>query len=1582
MSLFGQTQTITYSTPGSKLFTVPAGVTSITVEAWGGGGGGGNSNNSNSNGGSGGGGGAYARSVLSVSPGQTFYGFVGAGGAGAAANSTSSASNGQGSWLNSTGINLQPSSVTNGILAVNGNAGVNNSTATPSNRGLASLSFGNSSTLSGTNGSAGSSNGGGNGGNGANSGGAGGIGVNSGASNNGSAPGGAGSGSDDNASQKGGNGGNGRLVITYSTPEIEISGNGITIIDGATTSSTTNHTYFGITDVNTGSISRTFTIQNSGTDSDLILGFPTLTGTHASEFTITSFSSTTVASGGFTTLTIAFNPSSFGTKTAYINITNNDLDENPYTFCIEGNGMVDNDGDSVDSGSDLDDDNDGISDAVECRTCTTDPFQNGSFETPVIGAATYSFVPTANVTGWQTSAENVIEIWSSGFNGVTAAAGNQFAELNANVPGVLYQTFCLNGAGGTISYSLKHRARSGVDTAYMKIGTSLTEALASTPVQTLIDGTSDWGTYSGTYIIPLNTSQIVITFQAGSTGSGNQSIGNFIDDIQISINQNCFDTDSDGLTDVNDLDSDNDGIPDIEEAGFKTHSNGLSTFDKTNSTSWIDANGNGYNDIIESLIAAGTYSLINTDSDAVPNYIDLDSDNDSFFDTDEAGLLFGDGDISGDGKGDYTDVDIDGIMDIHDNYTGFGTSGKTYAQDIDNDGIADFMDLNSDNNGGFDIASGLYAALDTDNDGRINGTADSDFDGIIDTFDTNTTSFGSPRDLNQKFYLNFDGRNDYAEDVNLINGLTNASMMGWIDLSDTFAATGVIMGQTNFQIRVSNSRVLQAVVNGTTYSYTPINSLSTRKWYHVAVTLGDGSLTLYVNGVPQTYSVSGTIGSDSSVFTLGKNPAASTLYFNGKMDEVRVFNVRLTDTQVQRMVNQEIENNSGQIRGTFIPKNIESANYSNLLRNYRMDTFKNDISDNYTSPSIDTGTGLKLYNHKLIVTQEAPMPYVTLRSGDLATAVHDATKDIDGTDILNYDWNIIDIRHNITERSNSTDLAIVINSGVKVTMDNDTKMQNAWYLKLDGILDLEGSSQLVQTITSELDVTSSGYLERNQQGTKNIFNYNYWSSPVGTINDTTNNNSFSVNSVMKDGTTNTPQNITWTGGLNGSATSPITLSSYWIFKFQNLSNDYANWQSVGSGGSLNTAQGFTLKGSGAAGANQNYTFVGKPNNGLITTTVAPNNLNLAGNPYASALDANAFITANSSSTTGALYFWEHSSTNNTHNLIAYQGGYSVRNLVGGTPPTAPAGISGVGVSTKVPQRFIPVSQGFFIVGSGTGGTVTFNNNQRAFIKEDNVLSTSLFRSNNNMLSSVNHFTNNQDDEITTDSFKKIRLGLTSKNNYHRQILLGFMNQLATNAIDFGYDAVNIDNQLNDIYFINTATKLVIQGDGNFDVNNTYPIGIKTSVTGEVKIMVDTTENFTSGDNLRMFIHDNTNNQYHEITYHPYIVELPQGITDNRFTLTFKDNSAALANDSFNIENGIEVAYANIKNILNIKNNMADATVEHVLLYNLLGQLVTTFEVENQSQQNIQLPISGISSGTYIVKVKTDKDDTSRKIVFN
>ncbi len=64
----GQT-VVLFDQPGTHSYTVPAGVTEIIVEAWGGGGAGGSATNGN---GGGGAGGTYVKTVISVSPGQSF----------------------------------------------------------------------------------------------------------------------------------------------------------------------------------------------------------------------------------------------------------------------------------------------------------------------------------------------------------------------------------------------------------------------------------------------------------------------------------------------------------------------------------------------------------------------------------------------------------------------------------------------------------------------------------------------------------------------------------------------------------------------------------------------------------------------------------------------------------------------------------------------------------------------------------------------------------------------------------------------------------------------------------------------------------------------------------------------------------------------------------------------------------------------------------------------------------------------------------------------------------------------------------------------------------------------------------------------------------------------------------------------------------------------------------------------------------------------------------------------------------------------------------------------------------------------
>jgi hypothetical protein len=128
-----------------------------------------------------------------------------------------------------------------------------------------------------------------------------------------------------------------RLFETVASPEINLQGNSNSIIDGDATPTTTDHTDFGSQSICSGTIVRTFTIQNTGA-SNLTVNTPTLSGTHAADFSVTANPSSPVSASGSTTFQVTFNPSASGTRSATVTITNGDSDEGTYDFAIQGTG--------------------------------------------------------------------------------------------------------------------------------------------------------------------------------------------------------------------------------------------------------------------------------------------------------------------------------------------------------------------------------------------------------------------------------------------------------------------------------------------------------------------------------------------------------------------------------------------------------------------------------------------------------------------------------------------------------------------------------------------------------------------------------------------------------------------------------------------------------------------------------------------------------------------------------------------------------------------------------------------------------------------------------------------------------------------------------------------------------------------------------------------------------------------------------------------------------------------------------------------------------------------------------------------
>ena len=114
---------------------------------------------------------------------------------------------------------------------------------------------------------------------------------------------------------------------------------------------------------------------------------------------------------------------------------------------------------------------------------------------------------------------------------------------------------------------------------------------------------------------------------------------------------------------------------------------------------------------------------VDTDQDGVTDYRDVDSDQDGVPDLVESGGQ----DVDGDGLvDDFVDADNDGLDDVL-------STAPVVVRDQDQDGQPDYLDLDSDNDGVFDIVAA--GNTDTDGDGTVDAFTDLDGDGFQSPFE-------------------------------------------------------------------------------------------------------------------------------------------------------------------------------------------------------------------------------------------------------------------------------------------------------------------------------------------------------------------------------------------------------------------------------------------------------------------------------------------------------------------------------------------------------------------------------------------------------------------------------------------------------------------------------------------------------------------------------------------------------------------------------------------------------------------------------------------------------------------------------
>ncbi|WP_431471683.1 choice-of-anchor D domain-containing protein [Nonlabens sp. SCSIO 43208] len=847
----------------------------------------------------------------------------------------------------------------------------------------------------------------------------------------------------------------------------------------------------------------------------------------------------------------------------------------------------------------------------------------------------------------------------------------------------------------------------------------------------------------------------------------------------------------------------------------------------------------------------------------------------------------------------------------------------------------------------------------------------------------------------------FDGVDDHIIIDNGTGLGSTFSASAWVlsagsnDLGNHRTIVAKREGTSGFQLSLRpDNRIRVVWYNPSQQRIVSNTAINDNAWQHIAVTYDGSDVSIYIDGILDNTAAVTTPVADSNVLAIGArvHEDGSTYdHWAGEVDEIRMWDIALSQNQIRYIMNQELENNTDLVAGTVIPftvtKNeINTVDWSELKAYYSMNSF---IGTALNDQSTNRGYGrMANENYYDLRVQTAPLPYKSNTNGEWENNstwengsllfTPGSTRVVNGI-VHKVDWNIVETTHDVEILNTDATLLGLFVLNNQLDVENDHGLTVTHHLEIDGTIDLKGESQLIQTVDSDLEPTSTGNLERDQQGTNVQFDYNYWSSPVSSINNTTINHGYTIAGELKDGTiVENPRDLNFTArsvrdGAPGDATTAATISGRWLYKYNNLAqNTYSAWQYVGPNGSMQAGEGFTMKGTGASTSDQNYVFVGKPNNGDITLPINAGNDYLVGNPYPSALDAHEFIEDNPN-LDGTLYFWEHWG-GNSHVLQQYQGGYAMYNYSGGVPNatlgTSNPLVNSGGTPTKRPERFVPVAQGFFVRGV-SNGTIRFENDQRQFVKENSGNSIFVAAPGSGAVAQGNNEYNTD-----SDTRMKFRIGFDGAGGIHRQILLA-IDPASTSGFDRAFDGIQQDTQFEDMSFDLNGDKLSIQGIPSIDNGVELPLNIKLSSTDSFVIGLDAIENVPTSQVI--YVKDAVLGTYTNLMNGDYTSPvLNAGNQNGRFSIVFNDPST-LSNDTAAVSNDMVVYQPQENQTLNIQTSNG-LLVEQLSLVNMLGQVVVSVQ-NDENNELTTLNTDSYAAGTYILNMNTNRGNHTEKVII-
>ncbi|MGB4853326.1 MAG: LamG-like jellyroll fold domain-containing protein [Ignavibacteria bacterium] len=139
--------------------------------------------------------------------------------------------------------------------------------------------------------------------------------------------------------------------------------------------------------------------------------------------------------------------------------------------------------------------------------------------------------------------------------------------------------------------------------------------------------------------------------------------------------------------------------------------------------------------------------------------------------------------------------------------------------------------------------------------------------------------------------------------------LNSVTLSFWTNISQWDQSSAAFMGKSNtatlgqYGAIANNTPYIQFDLGGQYVRITRYFALNT--WYFICLKYDGQKVKLYLNGeVYDSANFSGTLQTDNYPLLLGKHTPGAARYLKGKLDDIRIYNRALSDTEISRLYNE------------------------------------------------------------------------------------------------------------------------------------------------------------------------------------------------------------------------------------------------------------------------------------------------------------------------------------------------------------------------------------------------------------------------------------------------------------------------------------------------------------------------------------------------------------------------------------------------------------------------------------------------------------------------------------------------------